>query len=66
MLGEGTIKFEDRAGGDFVICRFTNGAAIMLSRQDMFKAARHMLDYSLDSFAAQPAKIITFTKEAKA
>lgn len=66
MLAEGYITFKERAGGDFIICEYANGAAIMLSRKDLMRAARSMLSYSVDLFATQPAEIIKFKLEAKA
>lgn len=65
-LAEGSVTFTERAGGDFIICEYANGAALMLSRHDMIRTAHQMLNYSKDSFAEQPAAIITFAKEAKA
>ena len=66
MLAEGHLTFTERAGGDFIICEYANGAAIMLSRKDLMRTARSMLSYSVDRFAAQPAEIIKFKLEAEA
>lgn len=59
-FAEGSLTFDDRAGGDFTIMRFDNGAAVMLSRHDLFMAARSMQAHALAEYRGQAADVITF------
>lgn len=59
-FAEGSVTFDDRAGGDFTIMRFDNGAAVMLSRHDLFRAARSMQMHAVTEYRGQAADVITF------
>lgn len=59
-FAEGSLTFEDRAGGDFTIMQFSNGAAVMLSRHDLFMAARAMQAHALAEYRGQAAQVVSF------
>ena len=65
ILAEGDVTFEDRAGGDYTIMRFDNGAAIMLSRNTLMFAMTRMRSHAIDGFGTQQAQIVDFHKQRK-
>lgn len=60
IFAEGRPAFESRAGGDFVIANFPNGATIMLSRHDAFALGRDLVSEAYDTFTKQTAQIVKF------
>ena len=65
ILAEGDVTFDDRAGGEYTIMKFDNGASVMLSRNTLMFALTRMEKHAMDGFGAQQAKIVDFHKQAK-
>lgn len=66
ILAEGAPTFEDRAGGAFVVVTFPNGAALMMSRGELFNAGRLMSRHAVSQFEQQQADILQFGQERRA
>lgn len=66
VLAEGRVKFEDKAGGAYVVVTFTNGASFVISRGHLFAAGRDMTHYALEQFQQQAADIVTLAAEKRA
>lgn len=58
VLAEGAPTFEDRAGGAYVVVTFANGAALVISRGDLYSAGRHMTGHAVLQFEQQKADIV--------
>ena len=63
VLAEGRPTFEQRAGGDFIVVTWPNGASIMLSRHDAAMTSRTLSAETRDDFTAQPARIVTLRQQ---
>lgn len=60
VLADGVPTFEDRANGEFVVVTFPNGAALVMSRGELFNAGRLMRNHAVAQFEQQQADILQF------
>lgn len=65
MLAEGTAYFDYRAGGDFMIVSFDNGASVMLSRADAATLSRQLRVEVDKEFCRQQATLYALEKPRK-
>lgn len=63
ILAEGRPAFEQRAGGDFIVVTWPNGASVMLSRADAFTTGRTLVAEVCGDFTAQPARIVALHQQ---
>lgn len=66
VLAEGVPTFEDRANGEFVVVTFPNGAALVMSRGELFNAGRLMQQHAVAQFKQQQADILQFAQGRRA
>ena len=62
VLAEGAPTFEDRAGGAYVVVTFANGAALVISRGELYNAGRMMRSHAVEQFKQQQAEVLPFAK----
>jgi hypothetical protein len=63
VLAEGRPTFEHRAGGDFIVITWPNGASVMLSRHDAAMTSRTLGAETRGDFTAQPARIVALHQQ---